>query len=67
MAGKLAADGKTAKFDFLDVTNFSSTQHVHMQHAVVTMLDPNPPTEDGIFMMEGDKPMNAHLDLQRTK
>jgi hypothetical protein len=67
MAGKMMPDGKTVDFDFLDVANLSSEQHGHMQHAVVTMLDPNHHTEDWTFMMEGDKPMHAHIDLQRTK
>jgi hypothetical protein len=65
MAGKTAADGKTVEFDFLDVAG--STQYGHMHHAVLTMIDPNHHTEDWTFMVEGDKPVQAHFDLQRTK
>ena len=65
MAGKMAPDGKTVEFDFLDVAG--STQYGHMHHAVFTTLDPNHHIEDWTFMVEGDKPVHAHFDLQRTK
>jgi hypothetical protein len=65
MAGKMSADGKTVEFDFLDVAG--STQYGHMHHAVFTVIDANHHTEDWIYMMPGDKPVRAHLDLQRTK
>jgi hypothetical protein len=31
------------------------------------MIDANHHTEDWTYMMPGDKPMHAHMDLQRTK
>jgi hypothetical protein len=65
MAGKMSADGKTVEFDFLDVAG--STQYGHMHHAVFTVIDANHHTEDWTYMMPGDKPVRAHLDLQRTK
>ena len=65
MVGKITPDGKTVEFDFLDVAG--STQYGHMHHAVLTMVDPNHHTEDWTFMVEGDKPVHAHFDLQRTK
>lgn len=66
MAGKMAPDGKTVEFEFLDVAG--NTQHGHMQHAVFTMIDANHHTEDWTFTFPGGKPpMHAHLDLQRTK
>jgi len=65
MVGKISPDGKTVEFDFLDVAG--STQYGHMHHAVFTVLDANHRTEDWTFMMEGDKPVHAHLDLQRTR
>jgi hypothetical protein len=37
-----------------------------MHHAVFTFVDESHHTEDWTFMMPGDKPMLAHLDLQRT-
>jgi hypothetical protein len=68
VVGKMTPDGKTMEFDFLDVTNFSSTQPGHMQHVVVTMLDPNHHVEDRTFMVQGGKPpIHEHLNLQRTK
>jgi phage tail protein X len=65
MTAKSSADGKTIEFDFLDVAG--STQYGHMQHAVFTVIDANHHIEDWTYMMPGDKPVHAHLDLQRTK
>ncbi|MGD1024994.1 MAG: hypothetical protein ABR880_19585 [Candidatus Sulfotelmatobacter sp.] len=65
MAARSSADGKTVEFDFLDVAG--NLQYGHMQHAVFTVIDANHHTEDWTFMMPGDKPVRAHMDLQRTK
>jgi hypothetical protein len=64
MTGKLAPDGKSVDFEFLDVAG--STQYGHMHHATFTLADADHHTEDWIFM-EGDKPVHAHFELQRTK
>jgi hypothetical protein len=65
MVGKMTPDGKTVEFDFLDVAG--GTEHGHMHHAVFTVVDANHHTEDWTYMMPGDKPVNAHFDLQRAK
>jgi len=65
MAGKVSPDGKMVEFDFLDVAG--STQYGHMQHAVFTIVDANHHTEDWTFMMPGDKPMHARMELTRAK
>jgi hypothetical protein len=65
MVGKMSPDGKTVEFDFLDIAG--STQYGHMHHAVFTFVDANHHIEDWTFMVEGDKPVHAHFDLQRTK
>jgi hypothetical protein len=65
MTARTSADGKTVEFDFLDVDG--GTQYGHMHHAVFTVIDANHHTEDWTYMMPGDKPMRAHLELQRTK
>jgi hypothetical protein len=65
MVAKTSPDGKTVEFDFLDVAG--GTQYGHMHHAVFTVIDANHHTEDWTYMMPGDKPMHAHVDLQRTK
>jgi hypothetical protein len=62
MAGKLMPDGKTVEFEFVDVTG--NMQYGHMHHAVITMIDANHHTEDWTFMV-GDKPVQAHFDLER--
>jgi len=65
MVGKVSPDGKTVEFDFLDVAG--STQPGHMNHAVFTFVDADHHTEDWTYMMPGDKPLHAHMDLQREK
>jgi hypothetical protein len=65
MAARSSPDGRTVEFDFLDVAG--NLQYGHMQHAVFTIIDTNHHTEDWTFMMPGDKPVHAHMDLQRAK
>jgi hypothetical protein len=65
MAGKISPDGKKVEFDFIDVTG--NLQYGHMEHAVFTIIDDNHHSEDWTFLMPGDKPMHAHMDLQRAK
>jgi hypothetical protein len=64
MVGKIVADGNTVEFDFLDVAG--NLQYGHMHHAVFTVIDADHHTEDWTFM-NGDKPVHAHMELQRTK
>ncbi|HET6177080.1 MAG TPA: hypothetical protein VFE61_09125 [Candidatus Sulfotelmatobacter sp.] len=65
MTARTSADGKTVEFDFLDVAG--GTQYGHMHHAVFTIIDANHHTEDWTYMMPGDKPVHAHMDLQLAK
>jgi hypothetical protein len=65
MVARTSSDGKIVEFDFVDVAG--STEYGHMHHAVFTIIDANHHTEDWTYMMPGDKPMRAHLDLQRAK
>jgi len=64
MVGKVSPDGKTVEFDFVDVAG--STQYGHMHHALFTIIDANHHTEDWTYMMPGDKPLQAHIDLHRN-
>jgi hypothetical protein len=64
MTGKLGPDGKSVDFEFLDVAG--SMEYGHMHHAAFTPVDANHHIEDWTFM-QGDKPVHAHFDLQRTK
>ena len=61
MTGKLAPDGKTLDFQFLDI---SGEMKYHMHHSTITAIDANHHTEDWTFMV-GDKPVIAHFDLTR--
>ncbi len=62
MVAKSSPDGKKVEFDFLDLSG--GNQYGHMYHAVFTIIDANHHTEDWTYMMPGDKPMHAHMDLQ---
>lgn len=63
MVARSSPDGKTIEFDFVDLSG--GNQNGHMYHAVFTMIDANHHSEDWTYMMPGDKPMHAHMDLQR--
>lgn len=65
MIGRASADGKKVEFDFLDVTG--NLKYGHMQHAVFTIVDAGHHIEDWTYLQPGDKPVQAHFDLQRTK
>jgi hypothetical protein len=65
MSAKLSPDGKTVEFELVDVSGGNENGHMH--HSVFTLIDANHHTEDWTYMMPGDKPVLAHLDLQRTK
>ncbi len=64
MSGKLAPDGKTVEFEFLDV---AGTKRGYMSHAVFTFIDANHHTEDWTTTMPDGKLARAHLDLTRVK
>lgn len=64
MAGKLSPDGKKLEFDFVDLSG--GNQYGHMYHAIFTFVDANHHTEDWTYMMPGDQPMHAHLDLTKS-
>lgn len=61
MTGKMSPDGKTVEFELKDI---SGSTEEHMHHSVFTIIDANHHTEDWTFMAN-DKPIHAHLDLQR--
>ena len=64
MVARSSPDGKTIEFDFVDMSG--GNQYGHMGHAVFTMIDANHHTEDWTYIMPGDKPVRAHMDLRRT-
>jgi hypothetical protein len=65
MVGKLAPDGKTVEFNFLDVAG--GTQYGHMHNAVFSVASPDHHTEEWTYMVEGKPPVRAHFDLTRKK
>jgi hypothetical protein len=65
MTARTSTDGKKVEFDFADLSG--GNEQGHMYHAVFTTIDANHHREDWTYMMPGDKPMHAYMDLQRTK
>jgi hypothetical protein len=65
MVARKSADGKQIDFDFVDLSG--SNQHGHMAHATFTMVDADHHVEEWTYMMPGDKPMHARMELTRTK
>lgn len=65
MVARTSSDGKTVEFDFVDLSG--GNEYGHMYHSVFTVIDANHHTEDWTYMMPGDKPVHAHLDLKRAQ
>ncbi len=65
MAAKISPDGKTAEFDFVDVSG--SDKFGHMYHAVITVIDANHHTEEWQYRLPDGKLMGGRMDLQRVK
>lgn len=65
MVARKSADGKTVEFDLVDVSGGNG--HGHMHHGVFTLVDADHHIEDWTYMLPGDKPVQAHMDLHRAK
>ena len=65
MTAKTSPDGKSLKFDLLDVAG--GMQQGHMHGAMFTFIDADHHNEDWTFMLPGDKPVPAHVELRRSK
>ena len=65
MVARPSADGKTVEFDFVDLSG--GNQFGHMYHAVFTIVDANRHIEEWTYMMPGDKPAHARIDLKRVQ
>ncbi len=65
MLAKASPDSKSVQFDFLDLSG--GNQYGHMHQAAFTLVDADHHSEDWTYMAPGDKPVHAHMDLQRTK
>lgn len=65
MTGKISPDGKSVEFEFANLSG--GNEHGHMHHAVFTIIDANHHIEDWTYIMPGDKPVHAHMDLTRAK
>jgi hypothetical protein len=65
MVARSSPDGKKVEFDFVELSG--GNDYGHMYHAVFTFLDASHHTEDWTYMMPGDKPVRAHMDLKRVQ
>lgn len=65
MVARTSPDGKTVEFDLVDVSG--TTAYGHMQHAVFTTIDANHHIEEWTFMMPGEKPVHARMDVTRVE
>jgi hypothetical protein len=63
MVARDSGDGKAVEFDFIDVSG--STKYGNMYHAVITPVDADHHIEEWTFMLPGDKPMRARMELHR--
>ena len=64
MRASASPDGKTVAFDFVDITG--PTNYGHMHSGVFTYIDENHHTEEWTFILPGNKPMRARMDLTRV-
>ena len=64
MVGKMLPDGKTVEFELVDISGNAKIGHMH--HGSFTYIDANHHTEDWTFILPGDKPIRARMDLHRV-
>ena len=64
MVATSSPDGKKVEFEYLDLSG--SNQYGHMYHAVFTVIDADHHIEEWTYMMPGDKPVRARMDLKRV-
>jgi hypothetical protein len=57
-------DGKTVEFDLVSYSGSNAIGHV--TQGVFTVVDAGHHFEDWTFMLPGDKPVHAHIDLKRV-
>ncbi len=65
MVARPSSDGKVVEFDLVD---YSGTNEIgHVSHGMFTIVDAAHHLEDWTFMLPGDKPVHAHIDLKRVQ
>ncbi len=62
MVARPSPDGKKVEFDFVELSG--GNEYGHMYHAMFSILDSSHHLEDWTFMMPGEKPVRAHVDLK---
>ena len=65
MAARVSPDGKKVEFDFLDLSGGTQARTTWTMRCS-PLLTLTITLKIGRFMMTGDKPMHAHMDLQRV-
>ena len=64
-AGDIGIDFNGTDFVFLEQTAFLLV--IVIAVAVFNIIDANHHTEDWTYMMPGEKPIHAHMDMQRVR
>jgi hypothetical protein len=64
MVAKPSPEGKSIAFNMTDITG--PVNRGHMQSSVFTPIDENHHVEEWTYMLPGDKPMVARMDLHRV-
>ena len=65
MVARPSLDQNKVEFDFADLSG--GNQRGHMYHAVFTVIDDNHHVEEWTYLMPGDKPMHARMELKRIQ
>ena len=64
MTGKASPDGKIVEFDLANLSGGNEKGHMH--RAEFTFIDQNHHIQEWTYMLPGDKPMRARMDLKRV-
>lgn len=67
MVAEMMPDGKTVKFNFLDVTNLTSDQPGHMRNLVLTLPDDDHMSQQWTFRDKDGKDVTETFNLVRKK
>ena len=65
MVGRISPDGKTVKFDFLDVSG--GTTNGYMSHAEFSFIDADHHVEEWTYMTPAKQSGRARIELMRSK
>ena len=65
LVARPSPEGKTVEFDLVGYSGSNAIGHI--TQGVFTIVDPGRHYEDWTFLLPGDKPVHAHMDLKRVQ